>query len=670
MLITLNLYADLNKDKYQRYYHKWTTIRDDLEKEALAALDSGRTKQFEEIAESMHSAAEIVEQFKVKLHRTNKTPKSKNNVNNGKKPQELEKWASFSVNDNDGNLEDGATDNVNGGRNELKSEALGQTYGGRQYLDLCQVGRGITRERRNANHPNVDKFSSGSLALPINCSRSTSISLHASSDRNSIDRIGKYDNYNEADNSGHAREPPKISSAASQRVAIRNIKGKEVDNPRPPDTNRMIGVNHTQRKQRDAVMASTNRGKHVYNGPTTSEADDEFKHRSNKVEGFNKVDITRHAPSLYDEKHERLTTGAEGEIDLALYMMYSKILEKCIMLIDSDILGPRLMGKTLQEKILMSTRFVDTHNGGYRREVSFKPGKKMLKGEDDGALKAANTNVGTKPITESLTEPLWRVKEDGGVSEYIGKYLAKGGTLFDGILFMINLSLDTIQVSSEAEVHVEVLRKMHSVEITTGLCGHGTDTIKIIKRSATAFTFRCDPATWTYSFPSLVVKSVESDGTKREFIIKAPIGPSIFLQPLDISQDKINRIMKNNSNVGFYTMHKIFAPRNKLEMSSLLAALSKNFHINKTNTKHTLAAVDNHDEIIVATLHNEGKLIVVQSWSPSEKLISSACSHVKEIAAYLSVETNEKLADMAMRSCNIFPLEFEKDTRTTHTTSV
>ncbi|GBE59416.1 hypothetical protein, conserved [Babesia ovata] len=673
---------DLGKEKYQRYYTRCKEERDIVEKQTVQALDSGESELFEELATVVHEASEAIENFEREAQKQESSSRSGGAESSQKETWAADAWAAFP------DQEDGEVDNR-------------RYHNGKKAVERSSAAASAEWPSKHQSHPG--KPASSMMGLTSNASFSGSVSSRESKTRPS--RASDHVASRRGSDHWSESRPVHRSTRKAHNTADGYVEDDyDVYNTEPKGSKHRDYMNGKDRDTYGSGFSKEGYGsddqgvydeehasvhsdyrrvdrKHArrsrYTDEDLNDQDDIYapshQHASDDADRdytrpvYNNHRITSVSENFedsYNTTHESQRDPAPNHHE-SPYATYCDLLERCIAISDGYELSRQLKQLSLVDKIALC--------------------ESILEGGDKESTKAdvppAHKVKSIKPLPEDLTsvitraaederdrdrevpEPLWRVQDDGGISAYLGNYIAKGGRLFEGIHFMAYLSMRPIRDSTRVEVTTEVRRKLINMDIYIALRGPGIDTVRIMSRTATSLTFICEPETWTHTLPSLAVSIVESDGTNREVLVKLPIGPFSFFEPADIPPKKIERIIENKAKVGFYTIHKAFASNAKLHMHDLLTAMEKYFAISKTNTRQTLAAVDLNGQVLVATLRTRSDAILLDVWSPNVKTLESACTYIKEIAAALSADTDPKAALRSLRTMTVFPLEFEQTTR-------
>ncbi|GIX61847.1 uncharacterized protein BcabD6B2_12820 [Babesia caballi] len=693
-------HKDLTKEKYREFYNKCKTVRDECEEQALEALNAGRVDAFEEIANVVHAASAIIEKFELEVERQKSVVEGGKFKASGHESDEGESWAVFPEAE-----EKGADGN---------SRAHGRTF-----LDLEEIHHDADNRSVNVVKHHGGKGAPALMILPRNASISASVSTAGSNRRKSIEREKSIEAWGsgewnkQADRSQATENPARSHMGYGDRhrgdAGFNGRNGGKI--PRSGYEGDYVPYerfDHGERFNADHETWGLNEmevGNRRARSQRTEDMGDEYDgYRGNGDAYFLNFDEdcgsvprdqlpdkgsyrSMHRPKDYghspskvpvDDGHYRgedqtfARQPAQSDRD-GLHETYASLLERCLTITDCRKLASQLKKLSLRAKIDVCRSIVDgnanctveTEESAVRKaalEAKREALRSVQKQEDDLLARPSQRATQEQKSDLMVPEPLWRVKEDGGVSAYLGRYLAEGNPLFDGIHFTAYLSLRTLPKAAMAEAHVEVKRKLHNLEVAIDVTGAGAEAIYVIERTATSMTFRCKPEVWANTLPALSLRLVESDGTHREVRIDMPIGPFSFLEPADMPRRQAERIMENDSKVGYYTASRAFAMSAKLQLNALLAALTKYFAVSKTNTRQTLTALDINGEALVATLRTNGGALIVDMWSPSEKTLASSCLSIKEVAAALAAETDKKAAERAMRTLSAFPLDFARQT--------
>lgn len=600
---------DLTKDKYQRYLKECIGLRDELETQALQSLENEDSKFFEGVAEVIHSASAVITQVKEKqvIDKEHVEVKRNRNPHRSSVVKEEDNWASF----------------------PQESDADHYKHSPSK-AGLPHRGRRSTADRNSA-------LGGQSTHGPLEPEPKGSGHEGKVNRRNSTMR--------------HSRGSFPSISPRTEDIGDHNSVGNDIAivdkiNPSPLGSSTPVKSKATDKENKST---KTN-GNSINIAPLPIEAELATKRGSRGAyRGSNKLDKV-----LVETVDE----------DIYVYKTYISSLEKCLMFTDCHKLGYSLMGKTVEEKVGICNAFVDEHllMSNIAPDHSQPDHEANRSNMKDVLYKVPVFDHMTKTnnFTDGVSaEPLWRNKEDGGVSSYMGRYFTEGSMLFDGMFFIVYLNMEAIRGSFEVAVELVVKPKMHNIDISVELSDELHSSIKVLEYSSSKILFTCEPDVWSYSLPELVVEALESDGTKRTFLVKLPIGPSALLEPIELSHEDIERVMKNDYDVGFYTTEKYFLAKEKIDLPRLITALSSRFYVLKTNTKQMLAAVDNHNRVIVGTIQTKDELLCLNIWSSSEKALSSACTLIKEISAYVSSIFDRRLAEIAMRFIRNFPIDFE-----------
>ncbi|ORM41038.1 uncharacterized protein BXIN_0433 [Babesia sp. Xinjiang] len=664
---------DLKKEKYQRYYQKCKTLTEDLGKQAIEALDSGQTSAFEDIANAVHEASAIITECDELLGVNEVSVGAKTPAYSRNGSRQLDEWVAFP--------EEGEhMTTAHFGYENHDNRTQGKR---KSYIDNDEYTKPT---RQDSNIP------SAMVILPKNATYSKSHSSEAPNYDQNDDNESKH---------GSKHGTGSVCSAGRARsiVAEGSRKDKNVQKQRNRRTydeqSDVVDIGYETNIDdafhqvkpswsEDRAWRDSMEGVHVrhndigHNAPRSelrhrrhTPTGDDVTHNATRSQAFDRRESRQelndndYMPS--NSRVEASQVGSHyGDVDVAEetrknqvkdYETYSALLERCLTKMDCRQLASKLKHLHLHEKITLCEWFVKRSDV---EEVDpiWETNKKEREGKRNTIQRLTTTSESAPGDDTQAPEPLWRVKEDGGVSAYLGNYLAKGDPLFIGIHFTAYLSIRTLPRSTAVDAHVEVQRNLQNLDIFIGLLGSDAEAVQVLNRTSTTLTFRCKPDTWSNSMPSLIVNLIESDGTKREILLKMPIGPFSLLRPADIPQKELERIMENEGKIGFYTIHKSFVPKNKLQMYDLLAVLSRYFAVKKTNTKQTLSALDANRDVLVASLRTSGNMFILDMWSPNEKTLASAALYIKEIAGALSSEVDPKASNRALRTISSFPLEF------------
>eukprot|EP00371_Babesia_bovis_P002756 XP_001611403.1 hypothetical protein [Babesia bovis T2Bo] len=715
LYIKSNSVTDLTKDKYQKYYNKCKQISCTLEQNAVKALDSGKELLFEEIADAVHDASAALndfdetlaqgiqdDQYEAKVH-------NEGTINSRKESRDLDdSWAAFPEDPvpvvqkphvpkyeniwpeerNDEHMEnDDYTPYYRGNESEPPMVVLPKNSNVVQchpadsvkhntkensYRSSFEQSRNHSIEIHRDRHEELPRKQHGNhrthaddKSLPNGIrshERSTSV---YESRRHSYDRIHVVDN-------GEHQEYEKQRTTCENDIDV--VSRNEYRNHESIDRNKEITTARSRRS--DTSKVDDEFEKQLYGitirnqrQPLANERDVQIPTLQTSSQPLfhpnSTNDVTSHMncesyPGYIQEMAKQCPKTITRETEYATYI---ELLEKCLSITDGNELIDKLKDLSLKEKIAMCNHIIDKNRGSRTKTIG--PVSPSITTEikprlQRPALPTLSQKGEAPPSNEKIDpEPLWRVKDDGGVSTYLGKFMIKGDTLFVGIHFTAYFTMRYFQDSEIIEACVDVKRNIHNLDMYIDLLMPENDVYNILTRTSVTIIFSCNPQQLSHVMPTLRVSLIESDGTMREIFIKLPIGPFNFLQPAKISNKQLERIMDNNGPIDFYTVKRTFLPKGQFQLYDLLSVLSRYFAITKTNVKQTLSAIGMNREVLVAALRTNGNTITLEMWSPNEKTLASASHCIKEIAAALTTECDAKNSNRALRTMSSFPLEFK-----------
>lgn len=294
-------------------------------------------------------------------------------------------------------------------------------------------------------------------------------------------------------------------------------------------------------------------------------------------------------------------------------------------------------------------------------------------------------------------EPLWRVENDGGLSNYLGDYARNGKNIIKTNKF--SLEFNTNQLNMETftlnlRIILQIYINISSIQLVyhTGTGDNsignnthrdnsprdnsvrdntpGNDTVvgnsvvilsedncvnKSVERNMNIELMDlCE-------FPRLMLKCVENDGNINSLELKLPIGIFQCVLPLEYTIQKFNNLWNliNNNKI------RIFLSKLYVNVNEIINILQVYFSIKFVNGVILLSGYGN--EIILGNvIIKNNSLIVVQLKSKSELLINSVMEILKEMFSTLNNKYDCNIYQYVLKRVKQLPLKYQSNIKYTN----